>query len=108
MKRTTIAILPVILFLNFSGKAQSSVSIVPVPVSMQMGNGNFILNASSVIEVSATDADSKRVAGFLNKKLSGATGYAVPVRSVTSFQMHLTVSGFLCQMIKRLVRKVIN
>src|SRR5438045_2052443 len=52
---------------------------------MEMGNGNFILNSSSVIEVSGTDADAKRVAGFLNKKISGATGYAVPVRPVSSF-----------------------
>ena len=84
MKQLTIAILLVTL-LKFPANAQSPVSIVPIPVSMQMGNGNFILNASSVIEVSATDADSKRVAGFLNKKLSGATGYAVPVTPVTSF-----------------------
>ena len=85
MKRTTIAILSIFLFVNFPGKAQSSLSIVPIPVSMEMGKGNFILNPSSVIEVSSTDADANRVAGFLNKKLSGATGYAVPVRSVTSF-----------------------
>ncbi|MEO5781768.1 MAG: family 20 glycosylhydrolase [Ginsengibacter sp.] len=84
MKRTTIAILSIFLFVSFPGKAQSSLSIVPIPVSMEMGKGNFTLTSASVIEVSATDADSKRVAGFLSKKISGATGYAVPVRSVTS------------------------
>jgi hexosaminidase len=84
MKRTTIAIFLNIIFLNYS-PAQRPVSIIPIPVSMETGNGNFIVNASSVIEVSSQDADAKRVAGFLNKKLSGVTGFAVPVRTVSSF-----------------------
>ena len=86
MKQFSIAVFLITLIINvYSQQAHPSVSIIPVPVSMQMGNGNFTLKSSTVIEVTASDEDSKRVAGFLNKKISGATGYAVPVRSVTSF-----------------------
>ena len=85
MKRLTIAVFFITTFFNGYCQAQRSVSIVPIPVSMEMGKGNFTLNSSSVIEVSSTNADAKRVAGFLNKRLSPATGYAVPVRNVSSF-----------------------
>jgi hexosaminidase len=93
MKRFTIAVSLVALVLNacsqqnqrLASSVLQPVSIIPVPVSMEMGEGNFILNASSVIEVSGNDADVKRIGGFLNKKISGATGFAVPVRAVASF-----------------------
>ncbi len=52
---------------------------------MQQGTGTFELKNSSVIEVTAGDADSKRVASLLNKKISAATGYTVPVKSLSSF-----------------------
>ncbi len=85
MKRLTIAVFFITTFFNGYCQAQRSVSIVPIPVSMEMAKGNFTLNSSSVIEVSSANADAKRVAGFLNKRLSPATGYAVPVRNVSSF-----------------------
>jgi hexosaminidase len=86
MERLMIAIFLMTTFLNgYSQQAERVVSIVPIPVSMEMGRGIFTLSSASVIEVSSTDADAKRVAAFLNKRLSGATGYAVPVRTVSSF-----------------------
>ena len=92
MKRLTIAVSLIALVLNAcSQQNQNSVStvsqpvaIVPQPVSMEMGNGNFTLSSASVIEVSSADADAKRVAAFLNKRLSVATGFALPVRSVST------------------------
>ena len=86
MKRFTIASFLIAFALHAnSQQAQRSVSIVPQPVSMEMGKGNFTLSSASVIEISTTDADAKRVAGFLNKKISDVTGYAVPIRYVSSF-----------------------
>ncbi|MGI8583693.1 MAG: beta-N-acetylhexosaminidase [Chitinophagaceae bacterium] len=70
-------------FINSFSQSNTSVSIVPQPVSMQIGKGNFILKPTSVIELSATDTDAKRVAGFLSKKISTATGYAIPVEFVS-------------------------
>ncbi len=71
------------LFINSFSQSNTSVSIVPQPVSMQMGKGNFVLKPTSVIELSATDTDAKRVAGFLSKRISTATGYAIPVKPVS-------------------------
>jgi hexosaminidase len=83
MKQFIIFSFLISLFINSFSQSNHSVYIVPQPVSMQMGKGNFILKPASVIELSATDADAKRVANFLSKKLSAATGYAVPVQSVS-------------------------
>ena len=83
MKQFIIFSLIISIFLQvYSQEVQRSVSIIPLPVSMQQGNGNFTLKSSSVIELTATDADSKRVANFLSKKISSATGYEVRVISV--------------------------
>ena len=83
MKQFIIFSLLISTFLQvYSQEVQRSVSIIPLPVSMQQGNGNFTLKSSSVIELTATDADSKRVANFLSKKISSATGYEVRVISV--------------------------
>ena len=83
MKQFIIFSFLISLFINSFSQSNHSVYIVPQPVSMQMGKGDFILKPASVIELSATDADAKRVANFLSKKLSAATGYAVPVQSVS-------------------------
>ncbi len=53
--------------------------LIPEPVSVTQGTGNFILNNKTSIHVTSSDASAKRVAEFLSKKLSKATGYAIPV-----------------------------
>lgn len=70
------------LFVN-SQENKSRVSLIPIPVSMQQGQGNFVLKPTTAIEVSG-GPDAKRVADFLSKKLSTATGYSLPVKSVTA------------------------
>lgn len=60
---------------------QSSLSVVPQPVSVQPGKGSFTLKASTLIETSSPDPDAKRVAGFLTKKINEATGYGVAVKT---------------------------
>ncbi len=68
-------------FNAISQSTAPTVSVLPQPVSIQTGKGNFLLKKTSAIEVSATDADSRRVAGYLAKKLSAVTGYAIPVKT---------------------------
>ena len=53
--------------------------LIPEPVSVTQGTGNFILNNKTSIHVTSPDPSAKRVANFLSKKLSGVTGYDVPV-----------------------------
>ena len=59
---------------------QTGVSLIPIPASMQQGEGNFTLKSSAVIEITSADADVKRVAEMLRKKLSVATGYTIAVK----------------------------
>ncbi len=91
MTKKTIVL--VLLMVDFIGaKSQSTapvVSILPQPVSVQTTKGKFLLKKTASIEVSTTDGDAKRVAGYLAKKLSVATGYAIPVKT-TSLNLHIT------------------
>jgi hexosaminidase len=85
MKKVTIATLFILMFFHvFSQEKESTVSLIPIPVSMQTGKGNFMLKKSALIELSSTNPDAKRVADFLSKKLSVATGYKIPVKVVNA------------------------
>jgi hexosaminidase len=90
MKKTML--LGLLMASFFNGISQNSVprvSVLPQPVSVQTGNGNFFLKKTTAIEVSAADADAKRVAGYLAKKLSTATGYLISVKTA-AFGSNLT------------------
>lgn len=52
--------------------------LIPEPVSVTQGTGNFVVNNRTSIYVTSSDASAKRVAAFLSKKLSKATGYTIP------------------------------
>src|SRR5690242_16003177 len=82
MKKITIAGLVFLIALTaFSQKNENPVSLIPIPVSMKMGEGNFLLTKNSSIELKTGDADAKRVAEFLSKKISVATGFQMPVKN---------------------------
>jgi hexosaminidase len=90
MKKTMLLGLLMASFFNgISQNAVPRVSVLPQPVSVQTGNGNFFLKKTTAIEVSAADADAKRVAGYLAKKLSTATGYLISVKTA-AFGSNLT------------------
>ncbi|QEC69119.1 family 20 glycosylhydrolase [Panacibacter ginsenosidivorans] len=83
MKKLLIAAIVVLMCMNaFSQGNGSIVSLIPIPVSMQMGQGNFTLKNNTSIELATTDPDAKRVAGFLAEKLSVTTGFKIPVKPV--------------------------
>jgi hexosaminidase len=48
---------------------------------MKMGKGNFLLTKNAAIALKTNNADAKRVADFLSKKISVATGFAMPVKN---------------------------
>ena len=80
MKKVTIAALIILMFFHgFSQGNGSAISLIPIPVSMQTGQGKFMLTKNATIELTTNDADAKRVAGFFSKKLSIATGYKIPI-----------------------------
>ena len=85
MKKAIIVTLIIFLFIQgFSQSNKSIVSIIPVPGYVQPGEGNFMINKTAVIELTTNDTDSRRVADFLSKKLSVATGFVMPVKLVTT------------------------
>src|SRR5215471_9286 len=94
MKKITIAISVFLIALNvFSQTNENAISLIPAPVSMKMGKGNFLLTKNAAIELKTNDADAKRVAGFLSKKLSVATGFSIPVKnSSTSSAGNISLS----------------
>ena len=56
--------------------------MIPIPVSMQPGEGYFALKKTTSIEVSSDINEAKRLADLLSKKLSVATGYPLPIKTV--------------------------
>lgn len=85
MKKTFILGLLMTGFLHaHTQNTTPHISVVPQPTSVQTGQGSFLLKRTAAIEISSTDADVKRVANFLSKKLAVATGYAIPIKSATA------------------------
>ncbi|MDQ6813355.1 MAG: family 20 glycosylhydrolase [Bacteroidota bacterium] len=98
MKKTMM--LGAVLTTLVNAIGQNSVPIVkvlPQPMSVQTGNGNFVVKKTTAIEVAGTDADAKRVGRYLSEKMSNATGYPLPVVAAKSKSaagnIHLTLSS---------------
>ncbi len=79
MKR--IACLLVFVSFLLSVAAQPKLSILPEPVEIKTGEGFFVLNPSSSISTSSTDAELSRLAEQLSATLSRSTGFKMPVRA---------------------------
>ena len=74
--------LPVFLLLMFIccfvARAQE-ISIIPIPVSQQIGSGNFELTSSTVIAVPSKQPDLQKIATYLAEKLKPATGIVLKI-----------------------------
>src|SRR5258705_7803925 len=64
-------------FFTYSQDKDVASLLLPQPVSLKQGNGNFILNNKTTIQVLSEDPSARRVANFLSEKLSGATGFSI-------------------------------
>jgi hexosaminidase len=93
MRKIFIAILAILnVVCSFGQKAGPTIPVIPIPVSVQSGKGNFALAKTAAIELRTNDADAKRIAGFLSKKLSAPTGFAIPVKSNVSSNSNGNIS----------------
>ena len=72
--------------------------LIPEPVSVTSGTGNFILNNKTSVHVISADASAKRVGEFISKKLSLVTGYTVPV--ITGSKNQTVDNGIKLSLIK--------
>ncbi|RNI38801.1 beta-N-acetylhexosaminidase [Hanamia caeni] len=80
--RKALVVVSFLFFISVSVFAQTkSVSemLVPMPVSVSSGTGNFQLTSKATIHVMSPDKDAKRVGEFISTKLKRATGFAIPV-----------------------------
>ncbi|HEY2722356.1 MAG TPA: family 20 glycosylhydrolase, partial [Chitinophagaceae bacterium] len=59
----------------------SSVSIIPLPVSITQKTGSFKVTNKTVIEAMSSDADVKRVGDFLSASFAIPAGYKIPIVS---------------------------
>ncbi|HEU4902787.1 MAG TPA: family 20 glycosylhydrolase [Flavisolibacter sp.] len=82
MKRFSVCLFSLLFFLQADAQTNPvAFSLIPVPVSLQVGKGYFLLNKATAIKLSGNDRDVRRVADFLSRKLSTATGFPLPVKS---------------------------
>ena len=93
MKKIPIAVLTILnVVCSFAQKGEQTLAVIPIPVSVQSGAGNFTLGKAAAIELRTNDANAKRIAGFLSKKLSAPTGFAIPVKSGASSNSNGNIS----------------
>ncbi len=57
--------------------------VIPMPDTMQMTNGSFVLTPSTTIYVESGSTELANIGGYLSDHLKPATGYALPVAAAT-------------------------
>ncbi len=87
MKRTAGLVWGVIFFTSISAQriavSRQVVSLIPQPVSLTMGTGNYVLPFSTTIIVSK-NAEVKKTADRLAEQLAFATGHKITVKEGTT------------------------
>ena len=73
----------VVIFISPLAKSQKPVTIIPQPVSVKQGSGNFKLNSNTAIELSSSSLAS--LGKYLSETLSVPTGFSFRVNTVSSF-----------------------
>jgi len=79
MKNLTILIFFCLLF--FCSQAQQPISIIPQPVSLQVKDGAFILDANTTIQYSSSNKELKAAADFFASYIKEICGYSFPVNA---------------------------
>ncbi|HEY5370725.1 MAG TPA: glycoside hydrolase family 20 zincin-like fold domain-containing protein [Hanamia sp.] len=62
-------------FTTFYAKGGDSISIIPRPLTMQEHNGHFVLNNSTTVATSASDAAVSQTVEWFTNKIATSTGY---------------------------------
>ena len=93
MKKITIAVVAILIGnCTFGQTSNRLIPVIPIPVSVQSGPGNFMLTKTAFIELNTNDADAKRVAKFLSQKLSLPTGFPMFIKSNTPANSNAKIS----------------
>ena len=62
-------------FTTFYAKAGDSIAIIPKPLAMQVHNGHFVLNNSTSIATSTSDAEVNQTIEWFKDQIATSTGY---------------------------------
>lgn len=80
MKQLLIATFFFGIFISAAAQnSKTSISIIPIPVTVQPGTGDFTIKNTTGIQLSGATDDAKRVSDFLAQQLNAATGFVIPV-----------------------------
>ena len=82
-KSIFISFLILFSFCSFSQKNDVADMLIPTPVSVVSGTGNFVVNSKTAIHVSSPDSSVRRVARFLSNKIATASGITLPVTAAS-------------------------
>ena len=82
-KSIFISFLILFSFCSFSQKNDVADMLIPTPVSVVSGTGNFVVNSKTAIHVSSPDSSVRRVARFLSNKIATASGLTLPVTAAS-------------------------
>ena len=89
-----VSLLMLLCFSVYSQKNNVADLLIPEPVSVVSGEGHFVLNNKTNIQVLSADASARRVAQFLSKKIEKATGYSAAVSSNSKNQNQVSAIKF--------------
>ncbi len=79
-----LILIPALIMFSFFANCQNKnveELLLPQPVSVKQGNGSFLVTNKTNIQILSPDPDARRVANFLSEKLSGVTGFAIPLKT---------------------------
>ncbi len=72
------------LSVSFSSKAQQTPNIIPQPLSMEVKNGNFLIDENVSIKTLSTDKSVADVIAFFTKYVKQITGFSLSQKVVKS------------------------
>ncbi len=79
MKRLLVVLTFVGSCLTALAQTTSTISILPIPVSVVPKTGTFAITSKTVIELSTGNIGANRVANFLSQSLSTPAGFKIPI-----------------------------
>ncbi len=75
-----------LFFVSVSQNVNVQTLLLPAPVSIIQGNGNFNIDARTSVRVISPNAEVLRIGNMLSQKLSKVTGYAFSKKSLVNAQ----------------------
>ena len=92
-KITTSKLLSVLILFCSASLLAQDISIIPQPVSLKPGNGNFTLSASTAISIPANQKEIARVASYFADKVKTAAGLTLKVAEGTTGNIQLSLNA---------------